>query len=236
MVSQETMTTGRASYGLSTPFYEFLTRPLNKQIKTQLTDTNTTILSDQSNDKGYLELEKATPLTSRGSTNFWFSAIFYLYFLQNLNLQHSNFEIKWKISSAYPKNERKKHVNKKSMPYKYHINILKHLTQRTKSFFFFFNIYAMLLQFQSCCNLCIFFPPLDLVRFYPSLPFPPFETNFTLCHPLLWSKLCVYETVWNQGYQVVQGKDKTYSSGLVLSNLDLLVQNQSCNSLYPSYS
>ena len=40
----------------------------------------------------------------------------------------------------------------------------------------------------------------------------------------LWSKgislILAYETVWNQGYQVVSGEDKNHSSGLLLSDHD----------------
>ena len=33
-----------------------------------------------------------------------------------------------------------------------------------------------------------------------------------------------YETVWNQGYQVVSGEDKNHSSGLILSDHDFFGQ------------
>ena len=46
----------------------------------------------------------------------------------------------------------------------------------------------------------------------------------------------IYETVWNQGYQVVQGEDKTYSSGLIFGNYDIFVPNKSWNPLLPSHA
>ena len=67
------------------------------------------------------------------------------------------------------------HVNNKSGPCLYHVTHLKRKNRK-----------------QLCKNLCFmhfcydfklfeftrFFPPLDLNKFYPSLPFPPFETYF----------------------------------------------------------
>ena len=40
-------------------------------------------------------------------------------------------------------------------------------------------IYTVFTGFQTCCNKCWFFPSLDLVKFYPSLAFHPFETHFS---------------------------------------------------------
>ena len=40
-------------------------------------------------------------------------------------------------------------------------------------------IHPVLFGFATCHNLRIFFPSFDLVKFYPSLPFPPFETHVT---------------------------------------------------------
>ena len=39
-------------------------------------------------------------------------------------------------------------------------------------------IYTVFSKFQTCHNLHFFPPPLDLVKFYPSIPSPPFETHF----------------------------------------------------------
>ena len=53
---------------------------------------------------------------------------------------------------------------------KYHATTLK-----SKDFWIKFMIYAVLSQFQVA-----FFPPLCLVKLYPSLPFPPFKTHVNL--------------------------------------------------------
>ena len=39
-------------------------------------------------------------------------------------------------------------------------------------------IYSVLSRYQTSCNFTRFSPPLDLVKFYPSLPSPPFEIYF----------------------------------------------------------
>ena len=46
----------------------------------------------------------------------------------------------------------------------------------------------------------------------------------------------IYETMWIQGYKVVQGEDKTQSCMLIFSNLDIVVPNKSWNSLLPSHA
>ena len=38
--------------------------------------------------------------------------------------------------------------------------------------------FAVLSEFQTCGSYPRFFPPLNSVKFYPALPFPPFETHF----------------------------------------------------------
>ena len=52
-----------------------------------------------------------------------------------------------------------------------------------------------------------------------------FTIRVWICHNLSYTGLSqgeyCYETVWNQGYQVVSGEDKTHSSGLILSNHEL---------------
>ena len=40
--------------------------------------------------------------------------------------------------------------------------------------------------FQTCCNLRLFCPPLDMVKFYPSLQSPPFETHFNPLSSTAW--------------------------------------------------
>ena len=47
-------------------------------------------------------------------------------------------------------------------------------------------------------------------------------TKINWCHVYL-----AYNTLWNQGYQVVPGEEKTHSSGLTLNNLDILVPKYS---------
>ena len=76
------------------------------------------------------------------------------------------------------------------------------------------------------------------------------RSNITLCllefrltSPLgtpsgKWLYLTIYssscpntDTIWHQWYQVVPGKDKTHSCGLILNNNDILVTNKSWNTL-----
>ena len=59
-----------------------------------------------------------------------------------------------------------------------HVIIMEHLSKKKKrTKFGIFLDYALLLHFLNV-KIHATFPPLDLVKFYLSLPFPPFEIHF----------------------------------------------------------